>query len=116
MKFNIKKVLLIPVFVVSIFALTACENKSSKLVGTWLCDYQGIKSTYVFDASGKGSQKLTVEGKSSTRSYTYKTKDNKLLITFDDDKEFEFSYGYRFDNDNLVLKDSSDEEFTCKKK
>ena len=99
-----------------VLVLTACENRDSKLVGTWTCDYEGIKSTYVFKEDGKGSQNITVGENSSDKNYTYKTKDGKILITFDDDKELEYPYGYRFDKNDLILKDSLDEEFTCKRK
>ena len=104
------------ILLLSVFVLTACSNSDSKLVGTWKCDYSGIKSTYVFNKNGKGSQSITVEENTSDKNYTYKTKDDKLLITFDDDKESEYTYGYHFDNDDLILKDSFGEEFTCKKK
>ena len=112
------KYLKILIVIVLVFILTACSNnkRDSKLIGTWHCDYYGVKSTYVFNTNGTGSQKITVEGKSSKRNYTYKTENDKILITFDDDKEYEFPYGYRFDSNNLVLKDSTDEEFICMKK
>ena len=120
MKKNIKNLILVSVLFLGIFFLTGCTKKiDSKLIGTWEYaeeESEGVlKSVYVFKKDGTGSQTITVDDASSTNNYTYETKDGKIFITYEGDTDV-FELGYRFSDNDLVLKDSFDEEFTCIKK
>ena len=111
-----KNILIALILISTILILTGCKNNNidSKLIGTWECDYEGLNSKYVFNEDKTGSQTLTVEENSSTNKYTYETKENKILITYENDTDV-FELGYRFDNNDLGLKDTFDEEFSCQK-
>jgi len=101
--------------IVLVCVITGCgKGDNNKLIGSWNCNFEGVKSTYVFNKDKTGEEIITVDMKSSTQKYTYSTRKDKLLITFEGDTDV-FEYGYRFDGENLVLKDTFDEEFTCKK-
>ncbi len=118
MKNNIKSILLI--LVLGIFTLTGCNKIDSKLFGTWEYRETGTEETlitvYTFNKDGTGSQIITVGENVSDRKYIYKTEKGTILITFDDDKEYQYEYSYRFDGKDLVLKDSFNEEITYNKK
>lgn len=111
----VKNLFLVLILMVSIVVLAGCTKRDSKLIGTWEYSEGALQSIYVFNEDGTGHQFLAVGENSSNQNYTYETKDGKILITFENDTDV-FEYGYRFSGDDLVLKDTSGDEFTCKKK
>ena len=119
MKKTIKILSLIIVFVIGLFLITGCKksNETEKqLYGSWQnTDIYDV--TFTFNEDKTGNETIDTGTNKSERSFTYKIDDEIISIIFDDDEdELEYEYGYRFDNNNLVLIDSIDNELIYKKK
>ena len=115
MKKIFKNLFLISIVLFSVAFISGCSNINSKIIGTWEYKDDGLDTVYVFNKDKTGFQTITTGEDSSTNKFTYETKKDKILITFENDTDV-FEYGYRFDNNDLVLKDTFGDEFTCKKK
>ena len=118
MKKHIISLFLVLVLMIGVFTLVGCgkdTNKNSKLVGTWEYKEEGFGAVYSFKSNGTGSLTLTAYDESDSSNFTYKVKDDKILITFDGDTDV-FELKYRVKGNNLIIKDSFDEETQLKKK
>ena len=129
MKRFVKSLFLVFVFMIGVFVLTGCgktgntiqkteaaDEIDSQIIGTWELDEDGYTATYVLNADGTGSYTLTVEEDSDVKELTYKTENNKLLVTFKGDTDvFESEYSFK-DNNTLGIKDSFGEEFNYVRK
>ena len=129
MKRFVKSLFLVFVLMIGVFVLTGCGKTGnttqkvetaneidSQIIGTWELDEDGYTATYVLNADGTGSYTLTVEEDSDVKELTYKTENNKLLVTFKGDTDvFESEYSFK-DNNTLGIKDSFGEEFNYVRK
>jgi len=121
MKKSVKRLLFSLVFVIFTVLLSGCEKKEldEKIFGTWEYSEDGYSTEFIFKEDGTGSETIKIldseESKDSISSFTYKTKSGIIYITFENDS-VEFEYKYRFNDKDLVLKDSFNEEITYKKR
>lgn len=99
-----------------IFTLTGCFNKvDSKIVGTWEYNENGMSAIYVLKDDGTGSYDITVADGNSFQKLTYETKDGKLFIIFEGDKDV-FELPYKIRDNSLVITDSLNQEVVYNKK
>ena len=120
MKKVVKNLLFTLVLFGEIFTLTGCNKKEvkkeekldNKIIGTWKWKDKGVSSTYVFKKNKKGSYTLTVANHSSSKDFTYKTQEGKLLIKY---KNNVSESDYKVNKETLIIKDSDEEEFKYNK-
>ena len=99
-----KKILMLIVVIVSLFAITACGKKS--LVGTW----KSGDFTYVFNKDKTGSYNaFGIE-----LNFTYETKKNVVTIT-EIESKMSVDYEYKVKGKTLIIKDSYGKDIEYKK-
>lgn len=99
----IKKLLLVLVLVLGVFALTGCdkkENNKNSIVGTW--EYQfGSDYVYTFNDDLTGTYKVG----STTMEFTYKIECNQLSILYKGNST-PFTTDFSIKDNVLNVKDS----------
>lgn len=121
MKRYVKGLLVIFVFLAGFLTLTGCGKKTgnsgidSQVIGTWESESEGIKTTYVLNEDGTGTYTIAFGDQADEKKLTYKTENNKLLITFEGDTDV-YESEYQLKDGNLIIKDSFDTETEFQKK
>ena len=103
-------ILIILAIILIIILSTHKKSTTNKnlLIGSWTTDNITI---YKFNENNTGSLKLPL----SEYKFTYKTKDNKLMIDFENEKSEDSTYTYTLKDNKLILKNSNG-TFKFKKK
>ncbi len=114
MKKTVKQILLVLVFVVGAFAITACGSSQAKeLVGTWKNDttLKGYEFIYTFNEDGTGKY----DAAGTVMNFTYKIDGNKISFKFTDEDMETLDTTFSIDGDTLNVKDSNNEDVFYKK-
>lgn len=85
------------IFLCIVLFMNISNNKDSKIVGTWAFYYG---TSYTFNEDGTGS----VNAMNTQTKFTYKTKSNKIYITYVESKA-SFENKYSIKEDKLYIGD-----------
>ena len=119
-----KKIKIIFIIILGLLLMTGCENKTSldpNIVGTWEYveqDAYTVSYTYKEDGTGVFIMSVVKEDgteETSTKKFTYETKDSKIYTTFEGDTDV-FENGYEIKEDILYWEDTFGDKTEMKKK
>ncbi len=116
MKKCINNILLVSIFTMIIFTLTACGKVDySKFIGTWEYTDEGYGATYIFNEDKTGTYTLTAGEESDVLNFTYKIDSKIIYITYENDTDV-FENKYKLENEKLIIEDSFGEKMEFIKK
>lgn len=110
-----KKLLLVFIMMFGLVIFTGCamkEKRDSRILGTWeYTEKDSYVAIYSFQKDGTGSFTFTSlveeeQSLNSSRTFTYVTKNNQILMTLEDSKNV-FQLSYQIKDKSLILIDSS---------
>lgn len=116
MKKYINNILLVSIFTMIVFTLTACGKVDySKFLGTWEFTDEGYGATYMFNEDKTGTYTLTVDEESESKNFTYKIDSKIIYITYESDTDV-FENKYELKDKKLIIEDSFGEKMEFIKK
>ena len=92
-------------------SLTSCKDDddkaspSSKLVGTWVCDYGLETFTYIFNSNNTGREMWVSQSPydAGSNNFTWSATETILIINYEDGDTWSCSYSISSDGKTLIL-------------